>query len=108
MGKVHVLFYSEPSKKNLNSVARDAIKAENFPAENFQSWAVVNMASSAIPNFMISHAIKDSQEENPRTIYVKDSDRSLVAWGLADKNNDLTVFDKSGKVVVSFTGLLSY
>ncbi len=106
-GKVSVLFYVAPGEKDLNKEATDAIKAENFPREQYQSYAIVNLAASAWPNFLIEKKLKASQEEFPHTIYVKDKQKVLVKeWNLKDDSNDVVVFDPAGKVVYSCDGKL--
>jgi YtfJ family uncharacterized protein len=108
VGKVHVLFYAAPSKKNMNEKARDVLKAHNFPQETFGSLAVVNMKASLWPNGLIAKELKKSQEENPRTLYIKDIEKTLVnEWALADNSNDVVVFNKEGKVIFSVDGKLS-
>lgn len=106
-GKVSIIFYVAPSEKDLNKAASDAIKAANFPKDKYQSYAIINMAASSWPNFIIASKIRQSQEEFPTTIYVKDVKRKLVnQWGLADNSNDVVILDKNGKVAFSHDGKL--
>lgn len=108
LGKVTVLFYVTSSTKDKNSKTEEVLRAEKFPEEGFASVAVVNMASSPAPNFLIGMTLKSKQKSNPRTTFVKDFQKALVnQWGLADNDNDILVLDKSGKVVFSVDGLLS-
>ena len=44
--QVSVLFYVAPSEKELNRKASDAIKAKKFPRDQYNSYAVINMAAS--------------------------------------------------------------
>jgi uncharacterized protein len=50
-GKVHVLFYADPDEKDTNEDASEALKKEKFPAEKYQSVAIINMAATFMPNF---------------------------------------------------------
>jgi uncharacterized protein len=107
-GKVHMVVYSTASEKDANNDAAEAVKKEDFPTDKFASIAVVNMKSSWQPNYFIDKAIKSKQEQFPKTLYVRDLNRVLVdKWKLADKSNDIVVFDKTGKVVFSVDGALS-
>lgn len=111
-GKVHMLVYSAPSEKDTNDQATKAVKkavdAGDIPRAKFASVAVVNMAASAWPNWMISNAIKKKQKQYPDTTYVKDINKTLVkTWNLADDSNDIVVFDAAGKVLFSVDGKLS-
>ncbi|MBP6219432.1 MAG: hypothetical protein KA436_12685 [Oligoflexales bacterium] len=107
-GKIHVLFYVAPSMKDLNKEASEAIKLEAFPTEQFGSVAVINMAASSWPNWLLSKKLQQSQKEFPRTIYVEDRTRELArVWKLEDDSNDILVFDKEGRVIFSHDGKLS-
>lgn len=108
VGKVHLLVYSAPGQKDLNNKATEAVKARNFARDKFASVAVVNLAASWLPDSLITSAIEEKQKMYPLTTYVTDADKAVVkTWGLADKNNDLVVFDKEGKVVFSHDGQLN-
>jgi len=107
-GKGHVLFYVDPDEKDTNNPASEALNKENFPADQFQSYAIINMAASWLPNFAISKALKEKQEQYPRTIYVRDFKQVLVkAWKIADDSSNVLAFDKSGKLIFRKDGKLS-
>ncbi len=107
-GKVHVLFYVDPDEKDTNNEASEALEREKFPAEKFQSVAVINMAATWMPNFAISLAIEDKQKRYPRTVYVRDYKRVLVeAWKIADDSSNVLAFDKEGKLIFRKDGKLS-
>lgn len=105
--KVSVFFYVDPDERDLNNAASEALKAENFPRENYQSFAVMNMAATWMPNFAINRSLKKKQEEYPNTIYVRDNEKVLVeAWGLSDDNNCVLAFDKGGRLIFRKDGQL--
>ncbi len=107
-GKVSVLFYVDPDEKDRNNPASEALKKANFPAAAFQSYGIINMASSWMPNFAITAALKVKQKRYPTTIYVRDYQRVLVkTWHIADNNSDVLAFDKSGKLIFEKDGKLS-
>jgi YtfJ family uncharacterized protein len=107
-GKVSVVFYVAPAEKDTNSAASAALKEAGFSEEQFQSYAIVNMAASNWPNFIIAQKLKSSQEEFPRTIYVKDAQSVLVKeWQLRDKASDIVAFDRTGKVIFHVDGKLT-
>ena len=106
-GKVHVLFYVDPDEKDTNNEASEALDKEKFPAEKFQSVAIINMAATWMPNFAISMSIEDKQKRYPRTIYVKDYKKVLVeAWKIADDSSNILAFDKQGKLIFRKDGKL--
>jgi YtfJ family uncharacterized protein len=107
-GKVHVIFYVDPDEKDLNNEASDALQKEHFPRDKYQSFAIINMDATWLPNFAISSALEEKQKRYPTAIYVRDYDKVLVkAWGIADDNSDVVAFDKQGKVVFIKYGKLS-
>ena len=108
IGKVHVLFYVDPDEKDTNNDASEALDKEKFPAEKFQSVAIINMAATWLPNFAISMSVEDKQKRYPRTIYVRDYKKVLVdAWKIADDSSNILAFDKQGKLIFRKDGKLS-
>ena len=107
-GKVHVLFYVDPDEKDLNNETSEALRLENFPRDQYQSYAIINMDATWLPNFAISSALEDKQKKYPNAIYVKDLDKILVKeWDLADDNSDVLAFDKNGKLIFMKAGKLT-
>jgi len=106
-GKVFVLFYVDPDVKDLNNEASEALAKEEFPRERFQSFAVINMGATWLPNFMISSSLKDKQKQYPKTIYVRDYKKVMVKkWNISDDNSDVLVFDKEGRLIFKKDGKL--
>jgi hypothetical protein len=107
-GKVYVLFYVDPDEKDTNNEASDALDREKFPSDKFQSFGIVNMAATWLPNFAISSGLKDKQKRYPRTIYVRDYKKVLVkAWEIADDSSNVLAFDKKGKLIFRKDGKLT-
>lgn len=107
--KLSIIFYVAPSEKDLNRHVTDAIKASveagKISRENYSSFAVVNMAASGWPNFILAMKLNGSQKEFPNTTYVKDYKKALVEeWGLKDESNDVLLIDKDGKVLFRYDG----
>jgi len=98
--KVLVMFYVDPDEKDLNEDFAAALKAKKYDRANYGSIAIINLAASWKPNFVIENALKYKQEEFPDTLYVKDKNRILVdKWNLADNSSDIVIFAKNGKVL---------
>ncbi len=107
-GKVHILFYVDPDKKDLNNALSEALKRRKFDHNHYASVAIVNMAATWMPNFAIEAKLKKKQELYPDTLYVKDKQKVLVKeWGLADDNSDILLFDKEGKLIYFYEGRLN-
>ena len=106
-GKVTVIFYVDPDEKDLNNDASDALKKEGFSPDKYQTFAIINMDATWLPNFAISSALEEKQKRYPTATYVRDYDKALVKkWGIADDNSDVLVFDKQGKLVFKKYGKL--
>jgi hypothetical protein len=107
-GKVHVLFYVDPDEKDTNNPASEALNKENFPTEKFQSFGIINMAATWLPNFAISSSLEEKQKRYPKTIYVRDYKKVLVnAWKIADDSSDVLAFDKKGNLIFHKDGKLN-
>ena len=107
-GKVFVIFYVDPDEKDTNNPASEALDKEKFPTDKFQSYGIINMAATWLPNFAISSALADKQKKYPKTIYVRDYKKVLVnAWKIADDSSDVLAFDKKGKLIFRKDGKLT-
>jgi YtfJ family uncharacterized protein len=107
-GKVNLLFYVDPDHKGDNPALEKALEAEKFPEDRFQSTAVINMAATWLPNAAIASSLKSKQKDYPRTVYVKDLQKSLVKnWGLDDNSYVVLMLDKSGMPAFYKAGPLS-
>lgn len=107
--KVYVMFYVDPDEKDVNEHYAAALKVEKKAKRlSFQSIAVINLAATWKPNFIIEKILKSKQKEYPDTIYVKDKASVLVKdWTLDDDASDILVFDKTGKLLFYHSGRMS-
>ncbi len=106
--KISVIFYVDPDKKDLNNEASEILKKEDFPQDKFQSYAIINMAATWLPNFVISNILQEKQKQYKTTIYVKDYEKVLVnKWGVSDNNSNVLAFDSAGKLFFLKGGKLS-
>ena len=107
-GKVSLVFYVDPDKKDVNQAFTKALKKEHFDDSKFSSIAIINMAATWMPNVALDALLKGKQKEFPRTLYVKDKKKVLVKkWNLADDNSDVLIFNKSGVLIYKKFGKLS-
>jgi len=107
-GKVSVLFYVDPDEKDTNNEASEALNKEKFSDDTYQSFGIINMAATWMPNFAISSALKKKQKRYPKTIYVRDYKKVLVdAWNIADDSSNVLAFDKQGVLIFRKDGKLN-
>jgi len=107
-GKVHILFYVDPDKRDLNNALADALKAKHFDRKKYTPVAIINLAATWLPNVILEAKLKEKQKKFPDTLYVKDKKKVLVEkWKLADDNSDILIFDKKGKLIYKKFGKVS-
>jgi hypothetical protein len=107
-GKLHLLVYVDPDESDANNALTKRLKKENFGPEILGSVAVINMAATWKPNFIIQKILQGKQEEYPTTTYVMDKDKVLVEqWQLKDDAYDVLLFDHNGKVIFRKDGVLN-
>jgi len=107
-GKVHIVFYVDPDKKDLNDPFANALKKKHFSRSKYASVAIINLAATWIPNVAIEAKLKKKQKDFPDTLYVKDKNKVLVKkWSLADDNSDVLIFNKKGELIYKKFGKFS-
>ena len=104
--KPYVMFYVDPDEKDVNEHYSQALKKKEYRKRgNFGSTAVINLAATWKPNFVIEKILASKQEEFPDTIYVKDKNSVLVKeWNVADDASNILIFDKNGKLLFYKSG----
>ena len=103
--KVRVIFYVDPDEKDLNEALSDRLKKEDFDKSKFGSVAVINLAATWLPNYVIQKLLAQKQKEFPETIYVFDREKvGVKAWSVEDDNSDVIITDKEGKVLYYHPG----
>ena len=106
--KVYVMFYVDPDEKDTNSHFSKALKEKKYDRSNYGSLAVINLAATWKPNFVIESILESKQEEFPDTIYVKDKNSVLVnEWKLDDDASNIIIFSKRGEVLFYKSGKMS-
>ena len=106
--KVMVMFYVDPDEKDANEHFSKALKEQNYNREKFGSIAVVNLAATWKPNFVIESILEEKQLEFPHTIYVKDRNSVIVnEWAVEDDASNIIIFSKTGKVLFYKSGAMS-
>lgn len=106
--KVHVMFYVDPDEKDTNNEFSALLKEKKYDRSNYGSLAVINLAATWKPNFVIESILKGKQEEFPDTIYVKDKNSVLVnEWNLEDDASNILIFSKQGKLLFYKSGKMS-
>ena len=107
-GKVTVLFYIDPDKKDDNSQLTKILYNRGFDKSKYQFIAIINLGATWIPNAVIESKLAKKQKELPDNIYVKDKSKVLVKkWKLKDDSSDILVFNKKGILIYKKFGKLN-
>ena len=106
---VYVMFYVDPDEKDVNEHFTQALKKKEYRKKGaYGSIAIINLAATWKPNFVIESILKGKQEEFPDTIYVKDKNKVLVQeWELGDDASNILIFDKEGILLFYKSGKMS-
>ncbi len=104
--KVYVMFYVDPDEKDVNEEFSQALKKKEYRKKGaFGSIAIINLAATWKPNFIIESILKGKQKEFPKTIYVKDKNKILVKeWAVGDDASNILIFDKNGTLLFYKSG----
>lgn len=106
--KVIVMFYVDPDEKDTNAHFSKALKEKKFDSTKFGSIAIVNLAATWKPNFVIESILKTKQKEFPNTIYVKDKNSVLVnEWDVQNDASNILLFSKNGELLFYKSGAMS-
>ena len=107
--KVSILFYVDPDEKDTNSHFTKILKQQHFPLDKFRSIAVINLAATWKPNFIIKSVLEKKQKEFPNTLYVEDKKSIFVKqWDLKDDSSEVLIFNKDGKIIFYNSGKMTY
>lgn len=99
--RLWLMFYIAPSRRDDNEALKEALKAENFPEDKLSTVAIINMASTWVPNVILETALKKNQERFPKVTYVKDFQKTLInKWQLKDDSFEVLLFDRAGKLLM--------
>ena len=106
--KVYVMFYVDPDEKDKNEHFAQELKKKHYDRNRYGSIAMINLAATWKPNFVIEKILASKQKEFKDTIYVKDKASVLVKeWGVADDESDIIIFDKNGIVIFYKAGKMT-
>ncbi|WP_297441017.1 YtfJ family protein [Sulfurimonas sp.] len=107
-GNVSVILYMDPDKKSDNEgYMQSLIKFKKENNLDFTIVAIVNLAATWKPDFVIEKLLASKQKEFPNIVYVKDKKSFFVKeWGLEDDASNLLILNNNGEVVFYKSGKL--
>ena len=106
--KAIIMYYVDPDKEDTNSHFTARLKEKGYNKDRYGMIAIINLAASWKPNFIIEQILKSTQKKFPHIIYVKDKKSVLVnEWGLDDDASDIILFSKTGEVLFYKSGKMS-
>lgn len=106
--KLYIMFYVDPDEKDTNSHFADKLKKKNYNKDDYGSIAIINLAASWKPNFVIESSLEEKQKEFTNTTYVKDKNSVLVKeWEVEDDASNILVFSKDSRLLYYKAGEMS-
>ena len=106
--RVSVIFYIDPDEKDANSKFSKLIEEQKFDKKSFIKVAIINLAATWKPDFVIEKLLVQKQKETPHNIYLIDKKSFFVKeWSLKDNASDVIILSKKGKVLFSKSGAMS-
>ena len=104
-GKIHTLLYIDPDQRHDTTAILDAINGKKFDTKKHKLVAIINLASTWMPNALIETKLKSNQKDMPHMLYVFDKTKHLLKnWNLKDDSINVLIFDKNGKLIYQKSG----
>jgi len=99
-GRVSVLLYIDPDEKEVNKKFSQLIEKQKFNKDSFVKVAVINLAATWKPDFVIEKILVTQQADFPQNIYLKDKKSVFVKqWELTDNASNVLIFSKDLKLL---------
>jgi hypothetical protein len=99
--KVLMILYTDPDVKDVNDLLSNAVKAKNYPKENYIGIGIANCKDTWIPNAGIRFKARQKEQQFPGSVILLDEKLQLPkAWALGDCNESgvVILIGKDGRV----------
>ena len=107
-GKVHVLLYMDPDKREETMPFLDTLNQKRFDKKKYSTVAIVNLAATWMPDAVLETLLSKKQQELNNTEFIFDKTKYLVKkWHLKDDASNVLVLNRQGKVLYCKSGKLS-
>ena len=106
-GKVHILLYMDPDKREESMPFLDTLNAEKYDKKKYSTVAIVNLAATWMPDAILESLLSKKQKELQNTEFVFDKTKCFVKkWQMKDDASNVLVLDKDMKVLYQKSGIL--
>jgi predicted transcriptional regulator len=92
--KVLMLLYTDPDVKDVNDNLSNAVKAKNFPSDQYSGIGIANCKETWIPNAGIRMKSRQKEKQFPGSVILLDKDRIL------QKTLDLGDCNEAGVIII--------
>jgi hypothetical protein len=108
LGKVHILIYMDPDKREESKLLLDALTQRNDKRSEYSTVAIINLAATWMPNSILESKIKRKQKELKNIEYIFDKKKFLIKkWHLKDDAANVFILNKQSKVIYAKSGKLN-
>jgi len=107
-GKVHILLYMDPDKRDEAMPFLDRLNKMEFSKQRYSTIAIVNLAATWVPDALLESILTKKQKELKNTKFVFDKRKYLLKrWDLKDDDINILVLDRKMRVFYKKSGVLS-
>jgi len=105
-GKVHTLLYMDPDKREDVKLLLDALNRLSYTKKDYTTVAIINLATTWMPDAVLESKLKEKQKELKHMEYVFDKDKFFIKkWHLKDNTSNVLILNKKGKIIYKKTGI---
>ena len=106
-GKVHVVLYMDPDKREEAMPFLNILNAKHFDEKKYSTVAIVNLAATWMPNGILEAMLSKKEVELNNTEFIFDKTKYLIEkWKLKDDASNVLICDKEGKLLYKKSGKL--
>ncbi|BBG65752.1 protein ytfJ precursor [Hydrogenimonas sp.] len=105
---VHLLLYMDPDRRKETQPLFDRLKRSATEGKPFPTVAIVNLAATWMPDFVLESMLSKKQKELKNTVFVFDRRKYLVdKWRLEDEASNVMIVDRNSEVLYYRSGEIS-
>ena len=107
-GKVHLILYMDPDERKEMQALLDALNALDVDTKAYSTVAIVNLAGTWMPDYILELMLSKKEKELKNTSFVFDRKKYLVEkWQMKDDASNILIIDKSSKILYQKIGKMS-
>jgi len=107
-GKVHLILYMDPDERKEMQALLDALNALDVDTKAYSTVAIVNLAATWMPDYILESILSKKQKELKNTSFVFDKKKYVLKkWQMKDDASNILIVDKNSKILYYKRGKIS-